>query len=399
MADTNSGGATPPVQAAPQTPAPAPDSSLKEQDFSKRVQEAKGPQAVRELLNEAKRLSAERAQEKAKTTAAAKPADDIPPDLKAAAEAEAKAATEATPEETPAATEEEAAAEPEAQPETPAEEATEAEEGEQEDGGDGPIQPVRAKRIRMQLPQGDEVGRLTAALLQRNRDWTMEEALSAARKQLGIKDPGAKKDEAAAPKSDLPETVEAADAMIEQLEAAHEEAMKNVELDKVATLARQLRKLDRHRSTLERDAQQKQVTARAEFDRKFDASESKAAELYAFASDPESPGGKRMREIERELKANDDPLYYSADKPLKIAQMVAAELNIAPRRKGAPQAPAKAAVPATAAPKKPTQVIPSGASRTTPPATAQKPAIDAEVSSVKTLADLRKLQKSLGLPI
>ena len=33
---------------------------LKEQDFSKRVQEAKGLQAVRELLNEAKRLSAER---------------------------------------------------------------------------------------------------------------------------------------------------------------------------------------------------------------------------------------------------------------------------------------------------------------------------------------------------
>ena len=105
-----------------------------------------------------------------------------------------------------------------------------------------------------------------------------------------------------------------------------------------------------------------------------------------------------MREIERELKANDDRWHYSADKPLKIAQMVAAELSIAPAGRE-PASTGQGRSARDRRPKKPTQVIPSGASRTTPPATAQKPAIDAEVSSVKTLADLRKLQKSLGLPI
>src|ERR1019366_6239096 len=69
----------------------------------------------------------------------------------------------------------------------------------------------------------------------------------------------------------------------------------------------------------------------AAYDRAFDASEEKAIRLYDFVSDPNSVGRKRMLEIEADLLANDDPLYYDPNKPLIIAQMVGKEMRVAPK--------------------------------------------------------------------
>jgi hypothetical protein len=98
-----------------------------------------------------------------------------------------------------------------------------------------------------------------------------------------------------------------------------------------------------------------------------------------------------MVEIEAELLANDDPLYYSPDKPLKIAQMVAAEKNIAPRKKGAPTTPVKPA-PAPAAKK---QILPNGS--TVPPATSPNGEAAKRFEGIKSINDLRKEMAQLGV--
>lgn len=67
----------------------------------------------------------------------------------------------------------------------------------------------------------------------------------------------------------------------------------------------------------------------AAYDRAFDISDAEAVRLYDFVSDPNSVGHKRMLEIEADLLAKNDPIYYDPNKPLIIARMVAAELHIA----------------------------------------------------------------------
>jgi hypothetical protein len=385
MVETTSGGASPQTPATTSA-APAAGSL----DISKQVSEARTPAELRALVAQVTPNMREAL--KPKPT---KP--DLPPDLAAAVAAE----------ETPAAPEAEAAAE--TTEETPAAEETPAEEtpaevendGEETDTGeaDGPVTASKAKKLRLRLPESDEVGRLAAAYLQRNRDMSMTDAIAAAQKKLGIapKPAEATPQVEAKPKSDLPETVEAVDAELDRLDSDREKALTELRFEDVAKIDRTLRKLDRHRTALERDAERKTVEAAETYNRQFDTSIARASELYAFASDPNSPGGKRMLEIERELQANDDPLYHSPLKPLKLAQMVAAELNIAPRKKGAPAATAKPAAPAAPAPKK--QMLPSGGSRTTPVAANQKPAIDTKIQAVRNIADLRNLRREMGLPI
>ena len=69
------------------------------------------------------------------------------------------------------------------------------------------------------------------------------------------------------------------------------------------------------------------------YNRQYSASLGKAIELYDFAADPKSEGGKRMIEIDLALRANGDPLYADPNKPLIIAQMVAKEKRISPKLK------------------------------------------------------------------
>lgn len=306
-------------------------------------------------------------------------------------------------EETPA----EPAPEAEVQPEgeTPAVEAeatpgaeetqTEPETEETEDSGDGPVTPISGKRAHLRLPENDQVGRLAAALMKRNRDMPMEEAVAKARDQLGIQ-PAVAATKAAeeAPQSKLPKTVQEVNALTTQKLADLKKAMSEVRFEDAADIQAELMQLTQHRSDLERSAERESTQAAAKYDTDFSASERKAVDLYPFAADPKSIGGKRMSEIERVLQQNQDPLYNSPDKPLRIAQMVAAELSIAPRSKTPPAKPA--AAPVAPAPKK--GVLPSGSSRTIPPVANQPPAIDAQIRAANTPHELRKVMKSLGLP-
>lgn len=365
--ETQVAGVTPqPAQAAPTTvPAEAPASSLPKQDnFSERAKSIASPAELRRLTNEF--LS----QPPPPPQAAPLPTGNTPVEAPAA---EAVAPATQEPEVPPAPESEPAPAPAESEPEA-----------------DGPVPIPDAKQIRLRLPENDEVGRLTAAYLHRNRDWTLTQAMEAAQKQLGVTTQ--KADEAkpkeAAPKSDLPQTVAEVESTTEKLLDDRQKALDNLDYEAFGKIDRTIRKLDAHKVALERQAEANQAQEVARYNQQFDTATEQAAELYEFAKDEKSPGALRMREIEQELKATGSPLYDSPDKPLKIAHMVAAELNIAPRSKG--KAPAKAAAPAPAAPKK--QLLPGGS--TVPPAP-QKPAIEAKIQSVKSVHDLRRVQEEL----
>lgn len=325
---------------------------------------------------------------------AGKPVPDTAPDLKAAAEAEETPATGTAEESAETATEET----PAAGGETP--EAGEGDTPEDEGGGgEGPVSPISGKRAHLRLPpESDKVGRLALSIAKRNQDMTLEEAMERARTQLGIK-PKDAPGTPVAPKSDLPETVDAVDTEIERLETLKAQKYTALEFEEVAKIERQMRKLDRHRVDLDRQAERQQVENAASYDRSFDTSHTQATKLYDFADKPESPGGKRMAEIDADLEANGDPLFHSPDKPLRIAQMVAAELKIAPRRPGKPAAPATAAAPATGTPAPKKQVLPGGGSRTTPPPVNQPSAIDTKIKGVRSINDLRAIRKEMGLAI
>lgn len=366
-------------------------SSLQQpQDLNSSINKANSPAELRALTAQLMPGMKKAVDEARRNPDEGKPVANTAPDLAAAVAAEETPAVAATEETTAEAPEEPEAETPES-PETGA-------DPEDDDGGEGPISPIIGKRTHLRLAESDKVGRLAASFIRRNKDMGMEEAVERARGQLGLKP----KDATAAeptPKSDLPETVETVDVEIERLDALREQAMVTVNFEEVAKIDRQLRKLDRHRTDLERLGERQKVEQAASYDTAFSSSEKQAVKLYDFADKPESHGGKRMAEIDADLEANGDPLFHSPDKPLRIAQMVAAELKIAPRRPGKPAAPATAAAPAngTSAPKK--QVLPGGGSRTTPPPVNQPPAIDAKIKGVKSINDLRNLRKEMGLPI
>lgn len=383
--ESNRGASPDSAQPAEQTVTPAAAtadaSSSTAQDnvseFSARAAAANTPQAVLDLVRDS-------VEGKVSDKPAVKPtetADPLPPDLQAAANTPAETTDTETTTETPETTTEEGA-----------------DDTDETALGDGPVTPIRSNRPRVQLPTNDEVGRLAISYQKRNRDWTLSEAIAAAEKQLGIKHPAPTAPDATQnqEESQLPQTVDAVTESIKQLRAERKKANAELRFEDSSDISDRLEDLIEHKSKLERQAEQSQIAKATQYDRDFTASEAKANELYEFTAQADSPGAKRMLEIEADLKALDDPIYYSPDKPLKIAQMVAREMNIAPRRKGAPVVPKVTPTPVVV-PKK--NVLPGGESRTVPPAVAAKPAIDAKIEGIRTLGDLTKVYQELGISL
>ena len=400
MATATDGGATPATAPAADIPAPAAAEARsleqpKFDDFNQRVAKASNPHEVLQALSEAKKDLGLRLPTQADIQAAAakKAASEIPPDLQAAAAAE----------ETPAMTTEEAPAETPAE-ETPATDAAETPEGQEPEDDDAAedgeeIAPSKAKKLRLRLPENDEVGRLAAAFMQRNRDITMEEAMNRARAKLGVKSPAEAKPDDTQPesaKSKLPQTTESVDAEIQRLRAERKKANAELRFEDASDLSDSLEDLIQHRSDLQRNSEREQARAEQTYNQQWKTAEARAVEIYPDAARADTAFGKRMIEIEKSLEELGDPLFTDPEKPLRIAQMVAREMNIAPKKKGAPVAPAKAAAP-VAAPAVKKGILPGGASRTTPPPVNQPPAIQQEIQNIKSVTDLRQMRKKLGL--
>ena len=95
----------------------------------------------------------------------------------------------------------------------------------------------------------------------------------------------------------------------------------------------------------------------------FEEHANRAVELYPDAAKEGSPLYNRMADIHDALEATGNPLVNAPDKALKIAQMAANELNIAPKTKQAP-APVKTG---TRSPAPMTRPIADAHSRTSAP--------------------------------
>lgn len=261
------------------------------------------------------------------------------------------AATAGEPEAKPEEPEEPGEVEGAETPEEETEETEEVEETEEQEevSGDSP----RSKRYR--LRSDDPVELRAMELKSRNRDMSLEEALERAKKELG-KDNEASGDEADAEvNAELPDTVEATETEIDRLNKEHTAAMRDdLDFEKADELNAQIRKLERHIGDLKLAKLQEESRQASAFTEKLEASKTKAIELYDFVT-KDGPEVARMEEIDRQLKEAGDSLYESPEKPLRIAQMVARELNIAPRGKQvkAPATPASGSPPRKKVPVQP----------------------------------------------
>lgn len=69
---------------------------------------------------------------------------------------------------------------------------------------------------------------------------------------------------------------------------------------------------------------------RESYDAIFDQSMAEAEKLYPFMKDHNSPGAKRMKELDDLLERQNHVLFHSPRKPLALAQRVGEELGIKP---------------------------------------------------------------------
>ena len=186
----------------------------------------------------------------------------------------------------------------------------------------------------------DEIEATALLLRERKPDLSLEKALEAARQ--------IHKDEVdEAKEEDIPEVPAVKDlkAELRELSRKHRKAVEDFEDDDV--LAEINDRMDEIEDVLIPEAE-KAEAARREQEAQAAAAEQErvnaeyqkyadqALSLYPDAGKEGSPLYRRMEEIHADLERNDDPLVDSPTKSLKIAQMAAAELAIAPKRAGSP---------------------------------------------------------------
>lgn len=223
-------------------------------------------------------------------------------------------------------------------------------------------------RFRVRVDGRPEVDRRALELYQRNRDLSMAEALDRAKKELGQDDQSGDEDgEESEDGENLPQTVADTDAKIAELRKERNRlAREELEFDKAEEMDEEITKLLDHKADLKvretTKTQEKQSQEQAKFREDFTNSQHKAAELYDFVA-KRGPEVERMEEIDRIWKETDDPRYTDPNKPLRLAQIVAGEFNIAPKGKQAkkPETPSGGRPPRKTSPVQPASATSSTA--------------------------------------
>jgi hypothetical protein len=164
-----------------------------------------------------------------------------------------------------------------------------------------------------------------------------------------------------------------------------------MDYDKAAALEERLDELDDKLIPQAREADAREAW---EVGAAFNATAARTAALYPDAVDPQSALHQRMLEIEEDLRSAGDPLIADPRKPLRIAQMAARELSIAPRREGG-----SGAAPGNHAQSRPgaarmwmtAPLTGPGARRFTPPA----PAYEQQIAAISTEEDYLAAKQAL----
>jgi hypothetical protein len=248
---------------------------------------------------------------------------------------------------------------------------------------------------RVRIGNWTEIERKAILLRQRNPDMSLAEALSRVSPQQEIS-PDVE------PQQAMP-SIQEIEAKIEALESEEEAAFTNVELDKIPALRRQIKALEKEAKAAEilQIKQQEQESTR--FENTVSTSKSRAVELYPDVTKAESPLVQKMIEIDNRLKESDNPLYFSAEKPLKVAQMAANELGIPPRDLRQKPSPSKAttspqrtpAAPANGRPTTP-PIAPANARTSRPSPAVVNGSFDDLLSKATSMDDLIAIASKLG---
>jgi hypothetical protein len=199
------------------------------------------------------------------------------------------------------------------------------------------------------------------------KEISMKEALAQAETILKKDD----SDDSEVSNNIFPETVEEAQAYLADLRAQRKQAFaKDLDFEKAAELDEQIEAVKDHIGNLKQAEVLTRQNQEAKWNQVLETSKAKAVELYPDVTNPESELVQKMVEIDGLLKETGNDLFYAPEKPLKLAQMAANELGIAPKiaratkvtsKPTASSQPAKATASAAIRPVQPA----SGTARTT----------------------------------
>lgn len=209
-----------------------------------------------------------------------------------------------------------------------------AEEPEQPTEVETPVTTEQVETEQLQAteqPTQSAEDKLALWLKENNPNLTLEQALAAAKAAQKATEPEKAIEQPVAKGPNL-EQLEARRA---ELKAQRKSARAELNLEELDKIEDELEDLTENLMPAARAAEHQASQALAS---QFEASGERVRNLYPEATNSDSALYKRMEEIDADLEANGDPLFLSPDKPLRIAQMAARELNIAPKAKAGPAA-------------------------------------------------------------
>lgn len=198
------------------------------------------------------------------------------------------------------------------------EEQSEAEEADEQE------EKQTSEAARYRIKAKNEVERTALALHKANPSWTLEQSLEAAKKLH----PDA---QAETETQEQSESLQSVEEQIANLKERRKVAIKEFDADAQIEIEEQIDALREKKSELALQERSKMQSEEQRFYAEASKFEEEAVKLYPDAANPQSALAKEMARIDKDLIAHDDPLIYSTKKALKVAQMAAANLAIAPR--------------------------------------------------------------------
>jgi len=274
------------------------------------------------------------------------------------------------------------------------EEGSEAEDGEEsdEDEEEEAVEEEAeesAAQTRFRIRAADKVEATALDLRKRNPEWSLETCLAKAKLVHG-EEPAQEADEAQ--DAGLPKTVSDTKAKIRELLAKKAEAFENLDYAEGARFESEIEDLRDHMDALRVNEVEHETVQQHAYQEAVQRSQKKAVAIYPDTTDANSALVKRMEEIDRQMKADENPLYYSPEKSFKLAQMAANDLGIAPRnpQKAAAKPPGKKANAS-----RPIQPA-SGSARTATPASASTK-LESAIDGIQSMDDYETMVESLGV--
>jgi hypothetical protein len=222
-------------------------------------------------------------------------------------------------------------------------------------------------------PDQDPLDKAVAALRAVNPKLSLKEAVAIAEQ---VVNPGT----ADAPKDDTPPPPAITDLQnkLEQLEdQLLDMVIDYADAEQIKEVRDEIKDIRKNQLPAAQEYEQQQ---QAQVAQTFEHFAEQAVNLYPEAAQEGSALYTRMEQIHNDLEATGNPLVNAPDKALKIAQMAANELNIAPKRAGA--APAKTVTTkGTRSPAPMTRPIAGASQRTTTPTV---PRVDQAIDAINS---------------